>query len=269
MRRKKKGLYRRTDKDEMNDLKDHLQGSLIVSLKNIRYLCEECCENQSNFLAETRKEMIQHHIDKHELPMELIELTPTKPYDPEYIILSHLIDIMENKKGRSKYFTISNMELWLNLCEKLDINPSRKGAPPKQMPHHILKRLGLLQRGLRERNRVGYNTKGNRAYYININDVDEALSKTNYGDLLIKLGMLDTTTLDFVKPTSATSDKNKKGDKSTGDTGELFEWKDEDCDTTPEPLPNVGIDFDKIKDNIKKTKKSKTIDEYDDDELVI
>jgi len=257
-----KRKYRKSPKQEFDDYVSELQGDLVESLDTPYYHCVQCCHE---FQTTSKKDMIQHYIDHHNLPVDFLDLPPTDPYDTEYIVLRHIIESMEVKKffkGRSKYFTVSNMALWSNLCEKLNINPSDSNAPSKQMPRNILNRSGLLKREGREKKRLGYNSKGNRVYHINISDVDRAISKTNFVDLKIRLGLLDTATLGFDEPTSPTSEKNEDGDKSTGDTGKFFDDNDIDM-AFPESLPdkNVGLDLKPIP---KKTKKKKdATDDWD------
>jgi hypothetical protein len=197
-------------KEHIEEVSNSLYKSIYLKFYHC-FECEEVLHLDKVFQCETREEMIKHYITEHDFPVAFLELLPSDPYNPEYIILKHIIELMENHKGRSKYFTVSNMELWSNLCEKLNINPSDTNAPSKQLPRNILKKTGLLQVGVGEKTRVGYNSKGNRVYHINITDVDRAISKTNYGDLLIRLGLLDTTTLVFPEPTSLTSEKIEDG----------------------------------------------------------
>ena len=129
-----------------------------------------------------------------------------------------------------------------------------------------MERVGLLQRGTREKSRLGYDVKGNRVFHINITDVDRAISKTGYQDLQIWLGLLDTKTLGFDEPTSPTSEKIEDGDKSTGDTGEFFDNNDIDM-AFPEPLPSKNVGMHLSKPIPKPEKKKK--DEMDDWDLNI
>jgi hypothetical protein len=194
-------------------------------LESLKYPIYQCNRIGCGFKTESKKEMIQHYVNKHGLPLR--DFPNEHPYDFEHIILSYLVQCFEFKGGTGKYIKVSNMILWSNLCSQLHIKKSDKDAPSKGKPRHILNQLGLLTRGIREKKRMGYNSKGNRVYYINIKDLERAVNNTDFYDLQIKLGLLDSLIDDEVfiesvtedKTTSSPSESNHQEADNTGDTG--------------------------------------------------
>lgn len=205
---------------EMRQEQESLKNNLIISFEPV-YLCYECAHSNKEVFFRDRAELVKHYVNDHDLRM--LEFIPKYPYDFDYIILSALVEryFTELKHHpRHKYFKISSEELHKKLLNKLGFEKGEKDAPSNQTPSHALKRLGLLEKKSKEKNRLGWNSKGNRVYHINIVDLEKAVMESEFDDLKLKLGQVDFD--DFyvrVEPSSSSSGKNEDVDSSTGGSG--------------------------------------------------
>ena len=127
--------------------------------------------------------MVAHFKDRHDFDGN--EIVFASQDNPEYIILNRIIDASKKNRGR-KYIVISNMELWTTLLDKLGYEPGEEFAPSNQAPNKILKKLGLLERKKRQKERKSRDKTGGRIFLIYLPDLIEVIEKSEFADLKIK-----------------------------------------------------------------------------------
>lgn len=221
---RQKGYFHQSDEEVEKEYKreyepklENLKSDLLKSFSPV-YRCFRC-----ETIFESRPKLVEHFFKEHG-PVKVFP--PKEPYSFDYIILKALVDrfVAVNKKyPRAKYFMITCAELYNILLNSLGFKEGDQYAPSNQTPTHVLKRLGLLIKGKREKNRIGWNEKGNRVYHININDLERVVFESEFDDLKLILGQIDTNVINrvAVKPLRPSSDDYDAKDLSTGVTGEF------------------------------------------------
>jgi hypothetical protein len=215
---KKLGYIHKSDKEiekenrrENEQARQEVESLFLNSLTPI-YLCN-ACEKENIF--QSKIELVKHFWEEHG---KVVALKPKEPYNFDYIILKALVDKyveIHKKYVSSKYFTITCKELHNNLLWTLGFNEGDEYAPSNQTPTHILKHLGLLNKNSnREKNRMSRTSKG-RIYHINIYDLEQVVDKTEFHDLRLILGTLDSKTViqSIEEPPKPTIDEDEDEDK--------------------------------------------------------
>lgn len=210
-----------------------LESQFLCSLTPV-YLCIGCEEeSKGTRVFRDKIELIKHFWKEHG---QVIAFPPKEPYNFEYIILKALVDKyveIHKKYVSSKYFTMTCAGLYDILLFTLGLNKGDEYAPSNQTPTHVLRHLGLLNKNSnREKNRKDRDKKGNRIYHINFDDLEQAVSKTEFHDLKLIFGQIDINAViqSVVKPSSPTKDEDEEEesifDVTAGGTGGLDdEWE--------------------------------------------
>jgi hypothetical protein len=170
--------------DEMEkDFNYEIKHHLVDSLKYPFYHCDyENCD----FETQNNDDMIEHFIEEHNLDENLIPYE--NPDNMDYIVLKKLIEVAFSKKYRKKkYFTISNREIWITLCESLGYKPNEKNAPSNQKPRQIIEKYGLLKSDRYTRkNILGFDKKARRIYHLNKIQLKKAVNMSDFVELIGK-----------------------------------------------------------------------------------
>jgi hypothetical protein len=199
---------------------EEVKGQFLNSLTPV-YICDACkgiFQGKLEFgehIFQSRVELVKHFWKEHG---KVVALKPKEPYNLDYIILKALVDKyveIHKKYVSSKYFTITCKELHNNLLWTLGFNEDDEYAPSNQTPTHILKHLGLLNKNnKREKNIMSRTSKG-RIYHINIYDLEQVVDRTEFHDLKLILGTLDSKAViqSVEEPPKPTIDEDENEDK--------------------------------------------------------
>jgi len=187
------------------EYEERVEESLILSLSNPRYDCRLC-----DYYIWSKKEIIEHYRKEHQF--NRILPNHKDKFEPEYIILKKIIEKCIYQ--RSRYFQVTNKELYLEVLKKLGENASFK----ENQVRYILDKYKLTLRGKREKKRIKYAKGGARAYNINVSDLKNAVFESEFDDLKIKLGLI--THKDLI-PLTEKKQKSKNNDEEVEESETL------------------------------------------------
>jgi hypothetical protein len=184
--------------------------TLVMQSFDEVYLCRLCREQNKTTILSNVPALMNHFREVHHLtvwpPEDSIDYC-----DPAYHILDYLLDVSLDKRNRRKVILkVPNLEIWHHVIDIMGITVKELSY---QSISHELAKLGLRERGKKKKN---FDSKGNIVHEIKRPDLVDAVIRSKYPALKVKMKLENAKDEWKIEPASDTSDTGKTGESEGG-----------------------------------------------------